>query len=109
MYTLFLIFLLLLTLAMLAFVLVALTRNEEVYKYRCQLIDRSYKVCTSYLESIRDVGIDKEKRDRMDELRNIWASITNISYDKMCWMFWKPLKDEYWLTKEQIDFLNLKF
>jgi len=107
--TLFFIFLLLLSLAMLAFVLVPLTRNEDVYKYRCQLIDRSYNVCESYLMSIPPEEYGKENKEYHDKLRNIWSSITNISYDKMLWMFWKPLEDEYWLTKEQIDFLNLKF
>lgn len=107
--TLFFIFVMLLSLAMLAFVLVVLMRNEEVYKYKCQLADRSYKVCKSYLESICDADFDKEKSDYHTKLRDMWASISNISYDKMLWAFWKPLKDEYWLTKEQIDFLNLKF
>lgn len=102
-------FIFLILLALLGFCCVMLVRNEMVYKYRCQLTDNSYKVCKSYLESIRDVDFGKEERDHINELRNIWTSITDISYDKMVWMFWKPLKDEYWLTKEQIDFLNLKF
>ena len=103
------ILLILILLALLGFCYVSLIRNDEVYQYRIQLCDRSYNVYTSYLMSIPSGEYSKENEEYHDKLRNIWTSIVDISYDKMLWMFWKPLKDEYWLTKEQIDFLNLKF
>ena len=102
-------FIFLILLALFGFCGVTLLRNEKVYQYRIQLCDRSYDVCESHLMSIPPEEFSKENKEYHDKLRNIWASIMDISYDKMCWMFWKPLKDEYWLTKEQIDFLNLKF
>lgn len=102
-------FIFLILLALSGFCCVILFRNEKVCQYRVQLINRSCNVCQDYLMSIPPEEYDKENEEYHNKLRNIWMSIMDISYDKMLWMFWKPLKDEYWLTKEQIDFLNLKF
>lgn len=102
-------FIILILSALLGFCCVMIVRNEKVYRYKIQLSNRSYNVCESYLMSIPPEEYGKENKEYHDKLRNIWTSITDISYDKMVRMFWRPLKDEYWLTKEQIDFLNLKF
>lgn len=103
----FLILILALIFSALIFSAVMLVRNEKVYRYRTQLANRSYSVCQSYLMSIPSGEFSEENKKYHDKLRNIWYSIMDISYDRMVWMFWVPLKDERWLTKEQIDFLNL--
>lgn len=92
-----------------AYMVLMLCRNEKVYRYRRQLIDRSYNVCNSYLNSVPRGDYDKEKQKYHEKLYSVWKSISDIPYDEMLHAFWKPLKDEYWLTKEQVDFLNLKF
>ena len=70
-------------------------RNWDVHDYKMNLLERVYdsrdyyrwKYNTSYLDRMHD-------------------EIVSIPYDKMLFKFWLPLKDKYWLSKEQIDFLN---
>ena len=40
------------------------------------------------------------------ELVNVWNSIMDIPYEKFLFSF-KPLRPEYWLTEEQLDFLRI--
>ena len=82
-------------------------RNGYVYKYRINLSERGYQICSNYLHN---TPIEEIDWDYHEELRKMWDSLLNDhSYDEMVLKLWKPLKDKYWLTKEQIDFLNLKF
>ena len=84
-------------------------RNNFVYRYRINLTDRCYKVVSHYLNAIPvDVSEEefREKMDKHEEYRNMWEIIMmRNSYDKMLLSF-KPLKDKYWLTKEQIEWLH---
>ena len=98
----------LLILLFLTFSFLFLYRNEKVCKYQQDLNDRGYQICVNYLHSIPSESYDEEACKKHEELRKQWHSIVSISYDKMLWQFWKPLKDKYWLTKEQIEFLNTK-
>ena len=79
-------------------------RNNFVFYYKAELNHRCRTICQTYVYS---------RSYRSDYMTNVmlpmWDSIQYISYYKMLFMFWRPLKDEYWLTKEQRDFLNLKF
>ena len=84
-------------------------RNIQVFKYRRSLSDRCYKICIGYIDSIPNEEYTLEKQAYNKELSRIWGAIFDISYEKMLFQFWKPLKDRYWLTKEQQEFLNLKF
>lgn len=83
---------------------IAFYRNNSVFYYKAELNHRCNIICQTYARS---------RSYRSNHLNNVmlpmWDSISKISYCKMLFMFWRPLKDEYWLTKEQKDFLNLKF
>ncbi len=81
-------------------------RNNKVCEFTVNLNDEGFEVCKSHLLSVTEYN--KKERDEHERLHKIWQSINNISYNKILYSF-KPLKKEYWLTKEQIDFLNLKF
>ena len=84
-------------------------RNNYVYKYRIDLSDRCYEVVSHHLWSIPTNVPDKEFMERM-EIHNTYDETWNTiieqnSYDRMLYSF-KLLKDKYWLTKEQIEWLH---
>lgn len=91
------------------YILIVNFRNSKVCDYKIELNDRCCKVCNDYLTSIPGRCFGEEQEQYYLHLRKLWEGINDISYDKMLYQFWKPLKDEYWLTQEQIDFLNLEF
>lgn len=80
---------------------ILLWRNNSVFYYKAELNYRCNIICQTYARS---------RSYRSNYFTNVmlpmWYSIQSISYNKMLFMFWRPLKDEYWLTKEQRDFLN---
>lgn len=86
------------------FSLIIIWRNNYVLYYRIELNHRCKIICLTYAHS---------RSYRSSYFENVmlpmWDSIHAVSYYKMVFMFWRPLKDKYWLTKEQRDFLNLKF
>lgn len=84
-------------------------RDSKVHQYRSHILKRCYDVCMAHLDSIPDSEYTQDKREYQQYLRQMWESIRNVSYDKMVFKFWIPLKDKYWFTKEQIKFLNLTF
>lgn len=75
-------------------------RNDRVYEYQTDLNHRCYEICSAYCNTLPN---DEEYYEKIEKQ---WDLITSISYVKMLFMFWRPLKDEYWLAEEQIDFLN---
>lgn len=86
-----------------------LLRNDFVYEYRISLSDRCYKVVSHHLNAIPiDVSVEefREKMDKHEEYQEMWETITmRNSYSRMLLSF-KLLKDKYWLTKEQIEWLH---
>lgn len=84
-------------------------RDSKVHQYRSHILKRCYDVCMAHLDSIPDSEYTQDKREYQQYLQQMWESIRNVSYDKMLFKFWIPLKDKYWFTKEQIKFLNLTF
>ena len=86
-----------------------LLRNDFVYAYRINLVDRCYEVASHYLNSIPTDIPEEEFREKMDkhkEYRNMCEIIImRNSYSRMLLSF-KLLKDKYWLTKEQIEWLH---
>ena len=86
-----------------------LVRNTFVYKYRISLSDRCYKGVSHHLNDIpTDVSVEefRKKMNKQDEYQEVWETITGRnSYNKMLFSL-KPLKDKYWLTKEQIEWLH---
>ena len=89
-----------------------LIRNEKVCEFQLALIDAGYKVLKEYLNTINPDKVDNDTfnkgMEKYKELSEIYDSICNLSYDKMLYSL-KPLKAKYWLTEEQISFLNMKF
>lgn len=80
-------------------------RNNKVYEFKKYLNNKGYSVCCKYLLSIQDEEYGQDERVIHEIYRAMWDSISDISYYKMLYSF-KPLKEEYWLTKEQIKFLH---
>lgn len=89
-----------------------LIRNKKVCKFQLALIDAGYNVLQEYLNTIDPDKVDDDTFnkgiEKYRELSDICDSIYNLSYNKMLFSL-KPLKVKYWLTEEQINFLNMKF
>lgn len=84
-----------------------LLRNDAVHQFQIDLNLMSYEVCRNHLDSCSGhYGYDEQTYH--NKLVDMWNSISDISYDRMLLSF-KPLNIETWLTKEQQDFLELKF
>lgn len=85
-------------------------RNDATFEFRKYLNHRGYNICREFLLSIDTHNTSdsefEEKMRKYKEMVDIWDSINDISYKKMLFSF-KPLEPKYWLTKEQINFLNL--
>ena len=79
-------------------------RNDKVYLYNKDLIYR-YKSIQSYINTL-SLDEDMHQREKYENFNKLWNEICQIPYVKMVLMFWIPLKDKYWLTEEQMNFLN---
>lgn len=74
-------------------------RNYMVHEVVINWNHRCYYKCVKYIRS-------KDFKDDVAEYyQRMWEDISNISYESMLYSF-KPLSMEYWLTKEQIEFLT---
>jgi hypothetical protein len=81
-----------------------------VYTFLTNTNNKCYDICRGFLDAIPDEGFTQENQKYYEQLQQTWEDILNsLSYNKMLFTFWKPLNYETWLTKEQINFLNLKF
>jgi hypothetical protein len=72
-----------------------MARDEMVFRFRVKIIkllNEKLRDC----EDIRDFDMLDAIRGRLD---------CEASYDRMCKSF-KPLRLEYWFTKEQVDYLK---
>jgi hypothetical protein len=72
-----------------------MARDEMVFRFRVKIIkllNEKLRDC----EDIRDFDMLDVIRGRLDY---------EASYDRMCKSF-KPLRLEYWFTKEQVDYLK---
>lgn len=85
-----------------------LFRNDRVYEFRIMLTDLCCKINCDYLDSLEGKDYTDDRRKYKEYLSKMWDSISDISYEKMLYSI-KPLKPEYWLNKEQLEFLKLKF
>ena len=81
-----------------------LIRNLFVYDFEILLNKRCYEICQNHLKSL-DKRTPETMKDHQ-ELVNVWNSIMDIPYEKFLFSF-KPLRPEYWLTEEQLDFLRI--
>jgi len=86
-----------------------LWRNNKVYAFRREVTDKCYNVLTSFLDSLKD---DEELHQRHEEFEQLDMMKDEIlskhSYESMVFSL-RPLKLEHWYTKEEIEFMNLKF
>ena len=81
--------------AMLLVSLYLMVRNEMVFRFRVKIIKLLYEKLGD-CEDIRDFDMLDAIHGRLD---------CEASYDRMCNSF-KPLRLEYWFTKEQVDYLK---
>lgn len=81
--------------AMLLVSLYFTARNEIVFRFRKKIIELLYEKLRD-CEDIRDFDMLDAIRGRLD---------CEASYDRMNNSF-KPLRLEYWFTKEQVDYLK---
>lgn len=76
-----------------------------VLDFRSEITIQCFDICEAYITSLPE-NPTAEEEEHYDELKEIWRSIEDVSYDRMLYSF-KPLKPKYWFNKEQLDFLAL--
>jgi len=81
--------------AILVFSLYFMARDEKVFRFRKKIIELLYEKLRD-CEDLRDFDMLDAIRGRLD---------CEASYDRMNNSF-KPLRLEYWFTKEQVDYLK---
>lgn len=90
------IFLLTLIIIQLYIIYICFIRNIKVYKFR------RYIAGLIYLKSLNMLN----NNIPMEEIDHLWDIINNVSYNEMLYSF-KPLKLEYWFTKEEIEKITI--
>ena len=86
-------------------VLFFIVRTAEVKKFKEELTYKCSEICDNFICSIpnnRDTTLEEE--EHYDKLKAIWMSIEDISFYRMLFSF-KPLKEECWLSEEQLRFI----
>lgn len=83
---------LLLMIILLYIIYICFIRNIKVYSFRKYIAD------LTYLKSLNMLN----NNISMEEIDHLWDIIRKISYNQMLFSF-KPLKLEYWFTKEEIE------
>lgn len=101
-----------LTIIILAIIVAAiylLWRNGIVYTFSIEVSHKCHNVLINFLDSLKD---DKELNERYEEFVQLKMKKDEIlskhSYNSMLFSL-KPLELERWYTKEEIEFMNLKF
>lgn len=82
-----------------------LVRNNFVYKFVTNLNETCYQICLNHNDKIYDCNNLEDFMKEHERLEDMWESISKIKYEKILYSF-KPLKPEYWLNKEQLEFIN---
>ena len=84
-------------------------RNNKVCDFQIEISHKCCDVLINFLESLKD---DKEFSERYEEYEQLKIKKDEIllkhSYASMLFSL-KQLKFEHWYTKEEIEFMNLKF
>ena len=95
--------------AIIVYCIYLMWRNYKVYYFRIEVIDKCYDVLRNFLYSLKN---DKEVDERYGEYEQLEMKKNEIyskhSYHSMLFSL-KQLKLERWYTKEEIEFMNLKF
>ncbi|MBO7079104.1 MAG: hypothetical protein J6W64_04780 [Bacilli bacterium] len=84
-------------------------RNDKVCNFQIEIGHKCYDVLINFLGSLKD---DKEFSERYGEYEQLKTKKDEIlSKHSYCSMLFslKRLKFEHWYTKEEIEFMNLKF
>lgn len=91
-----------------AFCTFVLIKNEMVYHFEIFLVEKCYIAISNHTSHI-PTGSSKEEleqhREKYIRMHQLWDEISDISHAKMIFSF-KPLKPEYWLNEEQLEFIN---
>ena len=84
-------------------------RNDKVCDFQIEISHKCCDVLINFLESLKD---DEESSEQYGEYEQLKMKKDEIlskhSYASMLFSL-KPLKLEHWYTKEEIEFMNLKF
>ena len=93
------------------FSIILMIRDFTVRKFYDNVNDQAFRVVMSFLNSIANEEYTTEHHDKHLEILDMWESITedSLNYKKMLFKFWIPLQEKYWLTDEQIKFLNSNY
>ena len=84
-------------------------RNNKVCNFQIEISNKCHDVLINFLDSLKD---DKELDERYGEYEQLEMKKDEIfSKHSYCSMLFslKPLKLKYWYTKEEIEFMDLKF
>ena len=86
-------------------------RNFAVNRFCNDVNEQAFHVVMSFLNSIAAEEYTTEYHDKHVELLDMWQTIAEkrLNYDKMLFKFWVPLKQRYWLTDKEIEFLNSNY
>lgn len=87
---------LLLMIILLYMIYICFIRNIKVYNFR------KYIAGLTYLKSLNMLNDNRS----MEEIDHLWDIIRKVSYNEMLYSF-KPLKLEYWFTKEEIEKITI--
>lgn len=93
------------------FSIILMIRDFTVRKFYDNVNDQAFHVVMSFLNSIANEEYTTEHHDKHLEILDMWESITekSLNYKKLLLKFWIPLQEKYWLTDEQIKFLNSNY
>lgn len=80
-------------------------RNDKVYRFLKGLNNDCSKILINYLNNASWTERPIESQKTYKKMDVMADSIRELEYNKLLFSF-KPLKVEYWLTHEQIAFLN---
>lgn len=95
-----------LSIVLLFYSIILFIRSFYVQKFCYNVNEQAFRVVMSYLNSVALLDYTIDVHDQHIELLDMWDSISKRFNYKMLFKIWVPLKEKYWLTKEQIDFLN---
>lgn len=82
-----------------------LIRNSKVFEFKTKLNEICYSVCNNHIETAENYDNVNDYIREHNKIIKLWDSINDISWDKMLWSI-KPLKVEYWLNEEQLEFIK---
>lgn len=76
----------------LAWCFIILYRNNKVFAFRIAVSNMVYDNNKAHMAELTD-----------DEIESAWDVLHSVSYERMLFRFWVPLKIKYWWTVEELN------